>query len=216
MRILIVDDHAVVREGLRTLLEAQPDIEVIGEATNGKEAVEKAQALSPDVILMDITMPVMNGLEATTVIKTNNPEIIILILTMHEDDQYFFKILEEGASGYFVKGGSSTELVSALHAVWEGQVFLYPSMAKKLLGNYLERVKSGQDRESYGGLTNREREILTLVAEGHNNMEIGNLLHLSPATVQTHRANIMSKLDLHSRSELTKYAISRGMISLDN
>ncbi|MFC2038397.1 response regulator [Chloroflexota bacterium] len=215
MRILIVDDHAVVREGFHTLLEAQPDIEVIGEATNGREAIEKTEELSPDVILMDISMPVMNGLEATSVIKNKNPGIIILILTMHENDQYFFKILEEGASGYFVKGGSSAELVTALRTVWGGQVFLYPTMAKKLLGNYLERVKSGMNRESYGGLTNREREILTLVAEGHNNMEIGSQLFLSPATVQTHRSNIMSKLDLHSRSELTKYAISRGLISLN-
>ena len=215
MRILIVDDHAVVREGLRIILETQPDIEIVGEATNGKEASELAEKLSPDIILMDITMPIMNGLDATALIKKNNPQINILILTMHEDDQYFFKILEAGASGYFIKGGSSSELVSAIHAVWDGQVFLYPSMAKKLLSSYLDHVKSGQDKESYGGLTNREREILTLVAEGHNNLEIGTILQLSPATVQTHRANIMSKLNLHSRSELTKYAISRGLISLD-
>lgn len=215
MRILIVDDHAVVREGLRIILETQPDIEIVGEATNGKEASELAEKLSPDIILMDITMPIMNGLDATALIKKKNPQINILILTMHEDDQYFFKILEAGASGYFIKGGSSSELVSAIHAVWDGQVFLYPSMAKKLLSSYLDHVKSGQDRERYGGLTNREREILTLVAEGHNNLEIGTILQLSPATVQTHRANIMSKLNLHSRSELTKYAISRGLISLD-
>ena len=216
MRILIADDHVIVREGLRALLEAQHDIEVIGEATNGEEAIAKTMELKPDIVLMDITMPVMNGLEATSKIKQDNAEVKILILTMHEGDEYFFKILEAGASGYFVKGGSSSELISALQAVWRGDVFLYPTMAKKLLGDYLKRVKSGQDRDSYDGLTNREREILKLVAEGYNNQEIASQLFLSPATVQTHRSNIMVKLKLHSRTALTKYAIKHGLISIDN
>ena len=215
MRILIADDHVLVREGLRALLEAQHDIEVIGEATNGEEAITKTMELKPDIVLMDITMPVMNGLDATGKIKQANPDVKILILTMHEGDEYFFKILEAGASGYFVKGGSSSELISALQAVWRGDVFLYPTMAKKLLGDYLKRVKSGQDRDSYDGLTNREREILKLVAEGYNNQEIASQLFLSPATVQTHRSNIMAKLKLHSRTDLTKYAIKHGLISLD-
>ncbi len=215
MRILIVDDHVIVREGLRSILETKPDIEIIGEATNGSEALSLTEELRPDIVLMDITMPVMNGLEATSLLKKKAPEVNILILTMHEDDQYFFKILEAGASGYFVKGGSSSELLSAIRAVYEGQVFLYPSMAKKLLGDYMERVKSGQNRDDYDGLTNREREILQLIAEGNSNTEIASRLFLSPATVQTHRANIMAKLDLHSRTELTKYAISHGLITLD-
>ncbi len=215
MRVLIADDHIIVREGLRALLQSQPDIEVVGEATNGEDTVAKTAELNPDIILMDITMPGMNGLEATRQIKQDNPKVKILILTMHEGDEYFFKILEAGASGYFVKGGSSSELISALHAVCRGDVFLYPTMAKKLLGDYLQRVKSGQDRERYDGLTSREREILKLVAEGHNNQEIASRLFLSPLTVQTHRSNIMAKLKLHSRMDLTKYAIKHGLITLD-
>ena len=215
IRVLIVEDHVIVREGLRALLEAQSDIEVVGEATNGEEAVSKTEELGPDVILMDITMPGMNGLEATYRIRQGNQEVRILALTMHESDEYFFKVLEAGASGYFVKGGSSGELISAIKSVWRGDVFLYPTMAKKLLGDYLRRVKSGQDRESYDGLTGREREVLKYIAEGDNNQKIAERLVLSPATVQTHRANIMGKLGLHSRTELVKYALQRGYISLD-
>ncbi len=215
MRVLIADDHVIVREGLHALLKAQPDIEVVGEATDGEEAVNKARETQPDIVLMDITMPGMNGLEATRQIRQHSPDIKILALTMHEGDEYFFKILHAGASGYFIKGGSSSELVLALRAVWHGDVFLYPTMAKKLLHDYLQRVGAGDDKERYDGLTNREREILKLIAEGYTNQEIADLLVLSVATIQTHRANIMAKLDLHSRTELIKYAIRRGFITLD-
>lgn len=215
IRLLIADDHLIVREGLRAILGAQPDIEVVGEATNGEEAVDKVKEIRPDIVLMDITMPELDGLEATRRIKQNNPEVNILILTMHEGDEYFFKSLDVGASGYFIKGGSSRELISALRAVYHGDVFLYPTMAKKLLGNYLQQVKAGQHKESYDGLTGREREILTLVAKGQTNQEIAELLVLSAATVQTHRAHIMAKLGLHSRTELVKYAIRQGFIALD-
>jgi len=216
MRILIVDDHVLVRECLRNLLDAEMDIEVVGEASNGEEAIAKVNELHTDIILMDITMPVMDGLEATLKIKRDDPEVKILILTMHEGDEYFFEVLAAGASGYFVKGGSPAELISALHVMEQGNVFLYPTMANKLLSDYLHRVKSGQERESYGILTSREREILTLVADGNSNRNIAARLILSPATVQTHRANIMAKLKLHSRSDLTKYAIKHGFVSLDN
>ncbi len=215
MRILIADDHAIVREGLRTLLEVQPDIEIVGEATDGEEAVNKTKEIQPDIVLMDITMPGMNGLEATRQIKQNNPDVRILVLTMHEGDEYFFKFLDVGASGYFIKGGSSTELISALRAVWQGGVFLYPTMAKKLLSDYLQRVKVGSDKERYDGLTNREREIVKLIAEGYTNQEIAERLVLSVTTVQTHRAHIMAKLGLHSPTELVKYALRRGFITLD-
>ncbi len=215
MRVLIADDHVIVREGLRALLEAQPDIKVVGEAADGEEAVKKTREVQPDIVLMDITMPGMNGLEATRQIRQHSPDVKILALTMHEGNEYFFKILDAGASGYFIKGGSSSELISALRAVWSGDVFLYPTMAKKLLSDYLRRVRTGQDKESYDGLTNREREILKLIAEGHTNQEIAELLVLSVATVQTHRAHIMAKLGLHSRTELIKYAIRRGFITLD-
>lgn len=215
IRVLIADDHLIFREGLRALLRDQSDIEVIGEATSGEEAVNKAKELHPDIVLMDITMPCMDGLEATRQIKQGEPDISILILTMHEGDEYFFKSLKAGASGYFIKGGSSRELLSALRAVRRGDVFLYPAMAKKLLSNYLQQAGGGQINNNVDGLTNREREILKLAAEGHTNQEIAELLVISAATVQTHRANIMAKLGLHNRTELIKYAIRQGLISLD-
>jgi two-component system response regulator NreC len=215
IRVLIADDHVVVREGLRTLLEAQPDIEVVGEAMDGGEAVNKTKEVQPDIVLMDITMAGISGLEATKQIKDYCPDVRILALTMHESDEYFFKMLDAGASGYFVKGGSSAELISALRIVWQGDVFLYPSMAKKLLTDYLHGVRAGQDNNSYDGLTSREREILKLIAEDRTNQEIAELLVISTTTVQTHRANIMAKLSLHSRTELVKYALRRGYIALD-
>jgi len=215
IRVLIAEDHALVREGLRALIEAQPDIEVVAEATNGEEAVQLTREGRPDIILMDITMPKMNGLEATRLIKQDNPDTRILVLTMHESDEYFFKILEAGASGYFIKGGSSAELISALRTVCRGDAFIYPTMANKLLNDYLKRVQTGQNEENYGGLTGRQRQILKLIAEGHTNQEIADLLVLSVTTVQTHRAHIMAKLEFRSRTELIKYAIRHGFIKLD-
>ena len=216
MRVMIADDHEIMREGLRALLESHDNIEVIGEATNGQEAIDQVAALQPDIVLMDISMPVMNGLDATKAIKKANPKVKILILTMHEGEAYFFNILEAGASGYFIKGGSAADLVTALQVVDKGDVFLYPTMAKKLLVDYLQRSNNtGLERESLDGLTPREMEVLKLVAEGLNNQEIGTKLVLSPATVQTHRSNIMGKLNLHRRTDLTKYAIKHGLISLD-
>ena len=215
MRVLIADDHEIMREGLRALLESHRGIEVIGEATNGQEALDKVAELHPDIVLMDISMPVMNGLDATRAIKQAHPDVKILILTMHEGEAYFFNILEAGASGYFIKGGSAADLVTALQVVEKGDVFLYPTMAKKLLVDYLQRANTGFERENLDGLTPREQEVLKLVAEGYNNQEIADQLTLSPATVQTHRSNIMGKLNLHRRTELTKYAIKHGLISLD-
>jgi len=215
MRVLITDDHVIVRDGLRAILEAQPDMEVVGEATNGVEASEKTEETKPDIILMDISMPEMNGLEATRKIKQQHPEIKILALTMHEGDEYFFEVLQAGASGYFVKGGSSVELLGALRALNGGDVYISPIMTKKLLSDYLHHAKTGQDKEVYTGLTGREKEILKLVAEGLNNQDIAEKLFLSPSTVQTHRANIMTKLGLHSRTELVKYALRHGLITLE-
>ena len=216
MKVLITDDHAIVREGLKAILSVQPDVEVVGEAVDGEESIRKAKELQPDIILMDITMPGMNGLEATRQIRKQNPEMKIVVLTMHEEDDYFYRILEAGASGYFIKGGSFTELLSALKAVMHGDVFIYPTMAKKLLSNYLEGVKSGQDVEGYRALTEREREILRFVADGRTNQEIADELFISPTTVQTHRAHMMAKLGLHNRTELIKYAIRHGFVTLDS
>jgi DNA-binding NarL/FixJ family response regulator len=216
MQLLIVDDHVIVREGLRALLEPCDDVEVVGEATSGQEAIEAVTRLHPDVVLMDITMPGINGLEAARRINEEHPDVKVLILTMHEEDEYFFNALEAGASGYFVKGGSSEELVSALRAVARGDVFLYPTMAKKLLSGYLERGRTVADRDRQDGLTNRELEVLKLIGEGYNNQEIAARLFLSPTTVQTHRSNIMGKLNLHNRADLTRYAIKNGLVSLDH
>lgn len=215
MKVLIVDDHVIVREGLRALLETQPDIKIVGEAANGQEALNKVVEVKPDIVLMDITMPGINGLEATRQIKQRNPDVKILVLTVHEGDEYFFKMLTAGASGYFVKGGSSNELVSAMRIVRQGDVYLCPTVAKKLLGEYLQRVRTGNNKKDYNGLTNRERQILKLIAEGDSNQKIAELLVLSPTTVQTHRTHIMAKLGIHNRTELVKYAIRHGFITLD-
>ncbi len=215
IRVLLAEDHVIVREGLRSILSTNPSIEVVGEAINGKEAVQKTIELTPDIVLMDISMPDMNGLEATRQIKRSNPDVRILALTMHEADEYFYEMLQAGASGYFVKGGSTADLISALQALMQGDVYISPIMAKKLLKDYLKRAKNEPDSESYTGLTTREKEILKYVAEGRNNNQIAEELYLSPSTVQTHRSNIMAKLGLHSRTELVKYALRHGLIVLD-
>jgi DNA-binding NarL/FixJ family response regulator len=212
--VLIADDHAIVREGISSLLETIDDIEVAGEAKNGQEALDKTQELKPDIILMDITMPGMSGLEATRLVRRQNPDTKVLVLTMHEGDEYFFKLLDAGASGYLIKGCSSEELVAALRAVHRGDIFLYPTMTTKLLSDYLRRGHAGE-KETGDGLTNREMEVLKYIADGHTNQDIAERLVLSVATVQTHRANIMAKLGLHNAAELVKYAIRRGFISLD-
>ncbi|MFQ6015860.1 MAG: response regulator [Anaerolineae bacterium] len=216
IRVLIVDDHTIVRAGVRLLLDAEADIEVVGEAADGQEAIDRAAKLQPDVVLMDIGMPGMNGLEATREIKSRWPNMQVLVLTMHRSDDYFFQVLDAGASGYVLKGAGTGDLISAVRAVDQGDVFLYPSMAKKLVADYLGRVRSGEERASYDGLTNREREVLTLVAEGLTSQEIADQLTLSVNTVQAHRRNIMGKLNLHNRSELIKYAIRHGLIQIDD
>ncbi|MBI4285399.1 MAG: response regulator transcription factor [Chloroflexi bacterium] len=216
LRVLIADDHAIVREGFRSLLEAQPDLQVVGEAADGEEAVRQTKELRPDIVLMDITMPVMDGLEATRQIKKSAPEVKVLVLTMHEGEEFFFKLLDAGASGYFVKGGSSGELIWALRSVAKGDVFLYPTVAKRLLSGYLQRVHEGENKEAYNGLSPREREILKLIAEGRTNQEIAELLVLSPATVHSHRSHIMAKLGLRNPVELVRYALRRGLIDLDS
>ncbi|MBI5166450.1 MAG: response regulator transcription factor [candidate division NC10 bacterium] len=212
IRVLVADDHTIVREGIRALLQARDDIEIIGEAGDGREAVEKVRQLEPDVVLMDISMPGMDGLEATRQIKKENPKVRVLALTMHDNEEYLFQILRMGGSGYILKRATAAELVSAIKAVHRGEAFLYPSMAKTLVEDYLRRVEVGTEKSSYDGLTNREREILKLIAEGHTNQEIADILCLSVKTVQAHRSHIMEKLGMHDRSELVKYAIRRGLI----
>ena len=210
--VLLADDHRILREGIRSLLEKEPDIEVVAEASEGGEAVAKAQQLSPDLVLMDITMPGMNGLEATRQIKALKPGVKVLILTMHEGNQYISEFLRSGASGYVLKDTAAQELVGAIRAVNQGDAFLYPSIARMLLEEYLQKVQSGEESGSYDGLTDREREVLRMVAEGKTNKEIADDLSLSVRTVQAHRANLMGKLHMHDRTELVRYAIRKGLI----
>ncbi len=214
IRVLIADDHTLVRQGIRMLLEAQGDLQVVGEASDGAESVRLTQELGPDVTIMDIGMPVMDGLEATRTIKRAQPNVQILILTMHEGEDYFFKILAAGAAGYVLKRAAATDLIAAVHAVARGEVFLYPAVAKKLVTDYLSRVQADETgaRDTYHDLTPREREVLTLVADGLSNREIAERLTLSLSTVQTHSAHIAEKLKLHNRTELVKYAIRHGLI----
>ncbi len=216
-RILLVDDHAVVRGGLKMLLAADPDLEIIGEAETGREGVRSAHELRPDVVLMDISMPDMNGIEATKVIKEQHPEIAVLALTMHEDDQYFFEMLAAGASGYVPKRAAPNDLISAIHAVRDGGMFLFPSLARSLVTDYLQRRDHPETQDvprGFEDLTEREREVLALIAEGLSNQDIADALVISVKTVNRHRENIMAKLNLHSRVELVRYAIEKGLIDL--
>jgi two-component system response regulator NreC len=210
IRVLIADDHTIVRSGVRLLLENEPDIDVVGEALDGAQAVEMVSALHPELVLMDIAMPVMDGLEATRQIKAAFPNIQVLILTMHRSEEYFFEMLKAGASGYLLKAADTKDLVKAIRVVYGGEVFLYPSMAKKLLQEY---VKQTQVESQFGPhLSNREKEILRLIAEGYNNKEIAEKLVVSPSTVHTHSSNLMSKLGLNHRHELIQYARKNGLI----
>lgn len=215
VRVLLVDDHAVVRAGLRMLFAADNGLEIIGEAENGAEGVRKACELRPDVVLMDISMPDMNGIEATRRIKAQCPEVAVLALTMHEDDQYFFEMLSAGASGYVPKRAAPNDLLSAIHAVRNGGMFLFPSVARLLVNDYLhKREQPGAALRGFEELTEREREVLVLIAEGRNNPEIAEALVISIKTVNRHRENIMAKLNLHSRVELVRYAIEKGLIDI--
>ncbi len=215
IKVMLVDDHAIVRAGLRMLLQAQNDIEIVGEVEEGRAAVAKVREWQPHVVLMDISLPDIDGFEATRQIKHAFPNVAILALTMHESEEYFFKMLQAGASGYVPKKAAPTDLVTAIRTVHGGGVFLYPSVAKALVHDFLGRVETGSERESYDGLTEREQEVLKLIADGLSNQEIADKLTISVKTVERHRANIMSKLNLHSRTELVKYAIRKGLIDVD-
>jgi len=212
-RLLLVDDHAVVRSGLRMLLENERDVEIIGEASSARQAIEVAAQLKPHVILMDIGLPDLSGIDATREIKKLLPEVAIVALTIHEDEEYFFKMLEAGATGYVPKRAAPDELLTAIRAAATGQVYLYPSLAKLLVRDFLSGGRpSAEDVKSSSDLTDREQEILTYLAEGANNEEIAQSLVISPKTVARHRENIMRKLNLHSRAELVRYAIRKGII----
>lgn len=214
IRVLIVDDHRLVRAGIRSLLTGQDDIEVVGEAGSGWEAVEQTAHLQPDVVLMDIAMQDLSGLEATQEIKERTPHVNVLALTMHDREEYFFAMLKAGALGYVLKESEPHELLLAIRAVHRGEAYLSPSVAKSVLEDYLAQG-SDQARSRYDSLTLREKEVLRLAAEGKTTREIAEMLHLSAKTVEKHRSSMMRKLQLQSLPELIKFAIRKGLIEVN-
>jgi two-component system response regulator NreC len=212
-KLLLVDDHTVIRSGLRMLLDNEDDVEIIAEAGTAEEALDKAVEHEPDVVVMDIGLPDASGIDVAASIKERLPGVAIVALTIHEDEEYFFKMLEAGASGYVPKRAAPEELLKAIRTAAQGQVYLYPTLADLLVKDYLSQDEEERTTRNMDGLTPREQEVLTHLAEGLNNPEIGDLLGISPKTVARHRENIMRKLNLHSRTELVKYAIRKGIIT---
>jgi two-component system response regulator NreC len=190
-------------------------MEVVGEAENGRESLVRVQESKPDVVLMDISMPDMGGIEATQAIKKAFPETKILALTMHEDSRYFFQMLKEGALGYVLKGADPSELLSAIRAVYQDKAYILPDLARRLLDDYLERLEEGEEQDSYSTLTAREKEVLKLIGEGYTGREISEMLFISVNTVERHRANIMDKLGMHNKSQLIKFALKKGLVKLE-
>src|SRR5258708_9092453 len=213
IHILLADDHTILRAGLKMMLNAQPDMEVIGEAQDGRQAISEGVRLQPDIILMDITMPDMNGIEATRQIKKMLTEVKVLVLTMHENDEYVFQALRAGASGYMLKEAADTELITALHVIQSGKFYLSPSAQSVMVGDYLQRVRTGEEKDTYSSLTEREREILKLVAAGYTNNQIAERLVISPKTVDTQRTHVMDTLNLHILAELIKYSMRRVLLA---
>jgi DNA-binding NarL/FixJ family response regulator len=211
IRIMVVDDHAIMRDGIRALLSLHDDIVIVGEASEGSEAVDKAEEFMPDIVIMDIAMPGMDGLEASRRIRKKNPRVKILVLTQHDNKEYILSAIKAKVDGYVPKRALGEELVSAIRALHRGDSFLYPSAATALIDSYRQQA----ELEPYDLLTAREREVLKLIAEGHTSREISDMLFISLKTVLGHRSKIMQKLDLHNRTELIKYAMRKGLTSMD-
>ncbi len=216
IKLLLADDHAVLRAGLKTLFNAQPDIEVVAEAADGEETVRKSLESAPDIVLMDISMPKLSGLEATRQIKERNPAIKILVLTMHEDEGYLYQMLHAGANGYVPKKAADTELLDAIRATYRGEHFIHSSMTTGLVTELRDKkVISPAEKGERDGLSQREREVLRFLAMGHTNQEIANILYLSIKTVETYKARIKEKLGLQGRAELVRYAIQTGLLDTE-
>jgi DNA-binding NarL/FixJ family response regulator len=213
IRIVLADDHTVIRSGLKLLLERQADLSVVGEAENGRVAVDEAERLRPDVMVLDIAMPMLNGIEATRQIVSAHPATSVVILSMHSDEGYVMRALNAGAKAYLLKDSAEADLIRAVRAVHEGKSFFSPAVSRVLLEDYVRQMRQKGAEDSYELLTNREREVLQLIAEGKANKEISALLNLSLHTVETHRTHILQKLNLHSVPELILYAVRKGMIS---
>jgi two-component system response regulator NreC len=215
IRILLVDDHGIFRAGVRLLLQSQPDVEVVGEAGDGREATRLARELGPDVVLMDISMPAVDGFEATRQIKRLSDRIGVLALTMYESEEQLFRIIEAGANGYVPKKAVPTDLLAAIRAVHREGAYLHPAAARSLIRDFATRSSQLRDRDGHDGLTDREVEVLKLLAAGRHNRDIGDTLGIAVGTVERHRANIMEKLKLHSRTDLVRYAIRHKLVDVD-
>ena len=212
IRIILADDHGIVRKGLRFLLERQGGMEVIGEAADGREAVALAEELHPNVIVMDIAMPRLNGIDATGQVVRRHPEIGVIILSMHSDEEYLVRALTAGAKGYLLKDSAEVDLIRAIEAVSQGRPFFSPAISRTLLEDYLRQLQQRGVQDSYDLLSDREKEVLQLLAEGKSNKDVATLLELSPYTVETHRTHIMQKLNLHNTAELVLYAVRKKII----
>jgi two-component system response regulator NreC len=215
IRIILAEDHTIVRQGLARLLEDQPDLKVVGEAVNGRIAVEKALELKPDVIIMDIAMPLMNGIEAAKRIRKHLPKTKILILSMYSHEHYIHELLETGISGYLLKDSSGRDIIKAIHVAMNDETFLSPSISKMVVDSYLSPRKVSSREERFKKLTNREREVFQLIAEGHSTRQIANMLCVSISTVKSHRSKIMEKLLIHSPVHLVHFAIQLGLVDPD-
>jgi DNA-binding NarL/FixJ family response regulator len=214
IKVLVVDDHTIVRHGIYALLGLMSDIELVGEAVNGKEALEKVKKLMPDIVIMDIAMPLMDGLEATRRICKEFPRTKVIALTQYDDREFVFPVIEAGAHGFISKTAASSELTSAIRSVYRGDSYLSPSVARVFVEGYQQGIDIVRGHDPYRQLTKREREILKLLAEGHTTQKIANMLVLSPKTVDRHKTNLMAKLAIHSRADLIKYALRKGIITI--
>jgi DNA-binding NarL/FixJ family response regulator len=213
IRVLLADDHGVVRKGLRFVLERQPDMEVVGEAGDGREALRLAETASPDIVIMDIAMPLLNGIEATAQLVKRNPALGVIILSMHSDEDYLLSALNAGAKGYLLKDSAEVDLVRAVHAVRKGTPFFSPEIARTMLEDYMRFLQQRNLQDSYDLLTEREKEVLQLLAEGKSNKEVAAILDVSVYTVDTHRLHLMQKLNLHNTAEIVLYAVRKKIIS---
>ena len=216
IRILIADDHALVREGLAALLKMSEEMEIVGEAADGIEAIERVGKTRPDVVLMDISMPKLGGLEATVEIKKTHPEVKVLVLTQYDDSAYIRRFLKAGASGYMLKKALGVDLITAIKAVAAGESYLHPSIASSVIGEYLGEQVGGPVEDVYERLTDREKQVLKLIAEGHTHKEIADLLGISVKTAIAHQSNLNEKLGIHTRADLIKFAIRKGIIKIDS
>jgi DNA-binding NarL/FixJ family response regulator len=212
IRVIVADDHTIIRSGLKALLDREPDIEVVAEAADGRQAVQKAQELLPEVVLLDIAMPNLNGIEAARQIAAKHERMGIIILSMHSDESYVLKALKAGARGYLLKDSSESDVMNAVRAVNAGKAYFSPEISRMMADDYLRQMQQRGVEDSYELLTSREREILQMLAEGKSNKDVANLLNLSLHTVETHRSNILQKLNLHSVPELILYAVRKGIV----